>query len=239
MIKYSSLITFIIVIASIMTLNAQVQVKKRSIEPFQWARLKFKLTVRANDQWDVHPWADELLLDMLEKYTSLNVDKNWHVVSLSKLDEMMKFPLIFMTTENKFSFTTKQQYNFKEYIERGGFIYADDCVYDSFGDFFFKDLKQKVEKLFGKKMVRLPDDHEIYNCFYKLKKLPYLQGIDHGGWALFLNGRMALFLTPTDIHCGWASCKLTITNGKGWFPKKNGYDAIKMGINIIVYAMTH
>jgi hypothetical protein len=237
--KITSFSVILFFIVSVYSTALSAQVEKRSVEPFQWARLKFKLTVQANDHWDVHPWADEFLLDMLEKYTSLNVDKNWHVVSLNKLDEMMKFPLIFMTTENKFSFTKKQQANFKEYIERGGFIYADDCVYDVYGDFFFKDLKNKVEKLFNKKMVRLPDDHEIYNCFYKLKKLPYMQGVDHGGWALFLNGRMAVFLTPTDIHCGWASCRNIVKNGSGWFSKKKSYDAIKMGINIIVYAMTH
>jgi hypothetical protein len=66
-----------------------------------------------------------------------------------------------------------------------------------------------------------------------------MQGVDHGGWALFLNGRIAIFLTPTDIHCGWASCRNIVKNGSSWFSKKNSYDAIKMGINIIVYAMTH
>ncbi|NOY75317.1 MAG: DUF4159 domain-containing protein [Kiritimatiellaeota bacterium] len=213
--------------------------KRDDMEPFHWARLKFTLTEKALDEWNVYPWADELLLDMLQKYTSLNVDRDWHVASLDKLEEMVQYPFIFMTSENKFNFAGVKRRNFKEYLERGGFIYADDCVIGRTGDKFFLDLREKVERLFGKKMVRLPNDHQIYRSFYKLDGLPYPQGKNHGGWALFLNGRMALFSTPTDIHCGWASLKLSMEGGNGWFPKKMNYDSIKMGINIVVYAMTH
>jgi hypothetical protein len=213
--------------------------KRNSLEPFHWARLKFKLTEKAADKWDVHPWGDEFFLDMVQKYTSLNVDRTWYVGELNNLKQMQQYPFLFMTSENKFEFTPLQQKNFKEYLERGGFIYCDDCVVERTGDFFFQDVKTKVEKLFNTKMVRLPDNHEIYNSFYKLKGLPFPQGRNHGAYALFLKGRMALLLTPTDIHCGWCSLKLQMQHQEGWFDKKIGYDSIKMGINILVYALTH
>lgn len=213
--------------------------KRDDMEPFHWARLQFKQSNKVNDEWNFYPWADKHLLDMLHKYTNLNIDRNWHVASLNKLDEMIQYPFIFMNSENKIQFTTQQQNNFKEYLARGGFIFADDCVVKRRKDYFFVDIREKVEALFGQKMVKLSNDHEIYNCFYKLNGLPHLQGVNHGGWALFLNGRMALFLSPSDQHCGWASSKLSLSGKNGWFSKKKEYDSIKMGINVIVYAFTH
>ena len=225
--------------ASASPLMAIARDKRDDYEPFHWARLKFKLLKQAPDRWDTHPWGDEFFLGMLHKYTSLNVDREWHVASLDNLDEMVQYPFLFMTSEQQFEFTDRQRKNFKEYLDRGGFIYADDCVIDRTGDFFFQDFRKKIEDLFGEKMVRLPDDHDIYKCCYKLKGLPFLQGKNHGGWALFRNGRMSVFLTPTDIHCGWCSLKLQLSGEEGWFPKKNGYDSVKMGTNILVYALTH
>lgn len=215
--------------------------KRDDMEPFHWARLRFKQSMRARDEWNAHPWADEHLLNALHKYTNLNVDRTWHVASLDNLKEMSQYPFIFMTSENKFEFTASQQANFKEYLNRGGFIFADDCVVGRTKDYFFIDIREKLEALFGQKMVKLPNDHEIYRCFYKLNGLPHMQGTPHGGWALFINGRMAVFLSPSDIHCGWESQRISglRRNRRGWFSKDKENDAIKMGINIIVYALTH
>jgi hypothetical protein len=213
--------------------------KRGGMEPFHWARLKFELTKDAPDKWNAHPWGDEFFLDRLQEYTNLNVDRTWYVAPLDNLDEMIKYPFIFMTAEEEFGFSELQRKNFAEYLNRGGFIFADDCVSPGGGDFFFADMKKKVEDLFGQKMVKLPDDHEIYRCFFKLNGLPHVQGKSHGGWALFLNGRMAVFLNAGDLHCGWCSFKLRKTNGKSWFTEEKELNSVKMGINILTYAITH
>jgi len=36
--------------------------------------------------------------------------------------------------------------------------------------------------------------------------------------------------TPGDLHCGWV-CQ--------WFTPEMNMDAIKMGINIVIYALSH
>jgi len=221
--------------------------KRDFTEPFHWARVKFKVTDRVHDLWDVGSYGDQMFLDMLHKYSKLNVDRSMHVASLDHIDEMVKYPFLFMTAEGDFVFNTKHQNNFVEYLQRGGFIFADDCVYggkDLSNDLFFSAMKSKVEELFGKKMVKLPNDHEIFRCYYKLNGLPYMQGVKHGAHALFLNGRMALFLSPNDMHCGWRSLSRMLRGEKGWFGKtrevqlKNNYNALKMGINILSYSMT-
>jgi len=199
-------------------------------EPFHWARVKFDVVEDGPcDRWNTHPWGDFNLLDSLQKMTRLNIDPAWHVAPLDKMEELQKYPFLFMTTEKIFEFNGNHQENFVEYIKRGGFIFADDCVFDCKYDYFFKDFKKKAESLFGKPMEKLPNNHDIYHCFYDFPNgLPHMQGVNHGGHALFVDGRMAVFLSPSDIHCGWCS----------FFGPQKTSDAIKMGINIVVYAMT-
>jgi len=216
---------------------------REDMEPFHWARLKFKVVEQVPDKWDVHPWGDKFFLEMLHKHTRLNVDRGWNTPSIERLDEMVKYPFLFMTSEGDFEFTKQDQKNFVEYLARGGFIFADDCVFQASnqpgrGDRFFLCAKNKIETLFGEKMTPLPNNHEIYKSYFQLAGLPYLQGVPHPGEALFIDGRMAVFLTSTDIHCGWCSMSLISQGQDKWFSRNKSMDAVKMGINVLVYAMT-
>jgi hypothetical protein len=215
--------------------------KRDHAEPFHWARVKFLTTDKVATVWDVAPEADVYLLQELKQSTGLNIDTTWYVAPLDDLNEMQKYPFLFMTTEGRFEFTPLHQRNMVEYLKRGGFILADDCVFTAGKkDGFFIDLKTKIEQLFGKPMVKLPNDHDIYHSFYDLPNgLPHVQGIEHGGHALFLDGRMAVFLSPSDIHCGWLGKERSTRGLSSWFGDDRCQEAVKMGVNIMMYVMSH
>ncbi len=207
--------------------------------PFHWARVKFDVEKGVPDKWDIHPDGDAYFLKMLKKYTNINVDETWHVANLGNIEEMKDYPFTFMTADGDFNCTEKQLLNLKEYLERGGFLFADDCVHGTSGDRFFKGFKSKIEKTFKTKMVKLPNNHDIYHNFYDLKNgLPHSQGVNHGGYGLYLNNRLSIFLSPSDLHCAWTTMSRNANeNQRLWFPKETCYDALKMGINIVSYAM--
>ena len=215
--------------------------KRNHMEPFHWARVKFTTTDSVKDNWNAWPNADTYFLKQLKKATGLNIDTTWYVAPLEDLDEMSKYPFLFMTSEGRFEFTPLQQRNMVEYLKRGGFLLADDCVYaDGRHDGFFIDFKEKIEHLFNQRMVKLPNEHEIYHSFYDLPNgLPYVQGINHGGYALFIDGRMAIYLSPTDIHCAWKSLELNSRGESGYFSQSVCQGGLKMGINIMMYVMSH
>ena len=76
-------------------------------------------------------------------------------------------------------------------------------------------------------------DHEIYRCYFKFPQgCPMMQGVNHGAWGLFEKGtgRLMALATPGDLHCGWMS--------RYWSPQKNA-EGIKMGINVLMYYLTH
>jgi len=57
--------------------------------------------------------------------------------------------------------------------------------------------------------------------------------LNHGARGLFVRDRLAVFLSSTDLHCGWCD-----RHGTTW--GLVGYrQAIQMGINIVMYALTH
>jgi len=180
------------------------------------------------------------------------------VVTFDEPEEIKKYPFLFMTGENHYKFNSRQKNNLKEYISRGGFLLMDDCVVGSGGDFFYKSSYEILEEVFGTGAVkRIPLQHEIFHNVYDLGDtglpymerqniiflpgmrrpkqvgLPYMHGQNHGARGVFIDDRLAVFLSSTDIHCGWC-------DSHGFeFGKQNYEKAIQMGINIIMYAISH
>lgn len=207
-------------------------------EKFQWVRVKY-MVLGANDSWDSDLNFDMLFLKELEKYTTVKPEDKVNTATLEKIEELTKFPILYMHSESGINFNEIEVKNMKEYCLRGGFIWADDCVLDkSNPDVFFKQFVKTVEtKVFpGKKMELLPMDHEIYHCHFDLPKgLPYIhtKGTTQGALGLSdEKGRLMMLATPTDIHCGWKK-------DPPYFSEKKTLDSYRMATNIVIYALTH
>lgn len=180
------------------------------------------------------------------------------VVTFDEPEELKKYPFLFMTGENQYKFNSRQKGNLRDYILRGGFLLLDDCVVGSGGDFFYKSSFDLLQDVFGSRAVqRIPLQHEVFHNVYDLGStglpymqrqnrmilpgmrrqrqmgLPYMHGQNHGARGVFIGDRLAVFLSSTDIHCGWC-------DSHGFeFGKQNYENAIRMGINIIMYAISH
>lgn len=211
-------------------------------EPFRWARVKFTPKVIRNDPWNAYPEVDIALLEYIKKNTSINVSPTWNWADLKNLNEMTKYPILFITANGEFDPPAADLENLKEYLLRGGFIYADDCVDDFRGDGFFRSFKATIERFFGAKMEKLPNDHELYHCFYDLPDgapNPHRKCVKHGGWGFYLKGRLVVYLTSGDIHCGWKSRLLRKAGRKPWMSEKDEAASFNLGVNILIYALSH
>ena len=199
-------------------------------------RLMFHVKDETGDQWNIYPMADVILRKRLRQLTNINVSDDPVIVRLADLDTACRYPFVFATSEGYFDLPENEERNLKEYLMRGGFVYADDCVVGKTGDRFFKDYLKMINRLFEKErlaMKRVPNDHEIYHCYFDFPDgAPFLQGVNHGGHALFEpgTGRIMTYLTPGDLHCGWLCM---------WCPKEMSEACLKMGINIIIYYLMH
>jgi hypothetical protein len=225
---------------------------------FVFPRLKFSVTDETGDIWNTTPIGDAILRKHLRELTNVNASEEAKVVRLADFDDLCRNPFVFMTSEGHFKLPDAEEKNLREFLERGGFIHADDCVYPSAKhrdipsdivdnivkprergdpndiDRFFRDYVVMINRLFPDNMMRLiPADHEIYHAYYDFTEgCPHMQGVKHGMFGLFEpgTGRIMTVCSPGDLHCGW--CDM-------YWPHEKNLQAIKMGINIIIYFLSH
>lgn len=224
---------------------------------FLMPRVKFACDQRVVDVWSVHPGGDRNLLEEFSQVVRCKVkipegcycekpyfgeERHFNaVVDLTDPEEVAKYPFLFMTAEGHFTLTRQQEANLKQYCQQGGFIFMDDCIYGVGGDYFYQSAYKMLERVFGRgSVVRIPKTHEVFKNVYDLSAigLPYVSGKNHGARGVFVGDRLALFLSSTDIHCGW-----TDRTGK-WYSRNDSTphaykEAIQLGINLIMYSLSH
>lgn len=208
-----------------------------------WSRVCFTCDrdgVEDNDDWNVHPNGDLNLMDSIRDQASVNVAKKWNVADVTQLDSMVAFPFLFMHAELPPALDATARKNLREYLLRGGFLFAEDCVigkdrkpHGAGRDLFFQRMAVELPGIVPEaKFEKLPKDHPVFHSFYHMPDgLPHMQGEPWGLHALTLNGRVLALLSPSDNHCAW-------TNGDTWFGPEKRIQAMRMGTNIYIYAMT-
>jgi hypothetical protein len=227
--------------ASLLGLDAVVHAADALSGPrVPWGRLKYVGENNDQEDWHVHPQGDLNLIDSIRGQTTVNVDKKWNVADIANLDSMIQYPFLFMHGEDEPQLDANASNNLREYLMRGGFLFAEDCVngYGHHGsnrnnDFFFRSMFAQLPALLpGSTIARLPNEHPVFHCFHQFPNgNPHMQGTPHGLHGLTYNGRVVAMLSPSDLHCGWV-------DGDAWFGAGMTRQALEMGTNIYLYAMT-
>ncbi len=207
--------------------------------PSSWARLQFYCQGNDPDDWAALPSGDQNLISAICDQTTANVSRRWNVADVGKLDTMTPFPFIFMHANTAPQLSETDRANVREYLLRGGFLYAEDCVQNPYvsglQDAFFRRMAEtEFPRIFPEaRLERLPNDHPIFTCFHRFKDgLPHMQGAAHGLHGITHRGRLVALLSSSDLHCGWSD------GGVQYFGRPKKVQALQMGVNIYLYAMT-
>jgi len=177
-------------------------------------------------------------LRRLGQQTSTRVETSPESVSFrdEDRDRLFEYPILFMTSNNRAVLSDDEVANMREYLLRGGFLIADDCVRE--GTYsrtqtptFTRGFIEVMERVFPEhRFTVIPHDHPIYHCVHDFPDgLPQMH--PSGKWeglGLFDGDRLMVLLSPNDFCCGWQ------LSGGQWTR-----DAYRMGINAFVYALTH
>ena len=201
---------------------------------FFFPRLQFQCTEEVPDKWDVHPIGDQKIREAIKKLTNINILTDPVVVNLDRLEEMCQYPFVFMTSEGHFKLSERNIATLREYLLRGGFLFADDCVLLGQGDRFFQSFLSEMKRAFPENPMRpVPNTHELLTCFFKLPGVPHTQGVRHPAMGLFEKGtdRLMCIATSGDIHCGWV--------GFSNLSRDECRRSVEFGVNVVVYCLTH
>jgi len=195
---------------------------------FTIARLKYG----GGGDWYGNQSSISNLLEYIQKNTDIDVNLQEARVEISD-DALFSYPYIYMTGHGNVRFTDPEVERLRKYLTNGGFLHADD----NYGMDTY--LRREMKKVFpDKEWVELPFNHEIYHSHFDFPNgIPKIHEHDGGpghGLALFHEGRMVVFYSfNTDLGDGWEDPD--VHND----PPEVREAALKMGVNIVVYVLTH
>ena len=148
-------------------------------------------------------------------------------------EELFSYPYLYMTGHGNVSLSEAEVIRLRQYLENGGFLHADD----NYG--MDESFRREMRKLFPRKeFVELPPGHGIFRSHFELPGgLPKIH--EHDGnrpqaLAMFEGSRIALLYTfESDLGDGWEDADV---HGD---PGEKREAALRMGTNIVVWALTH
>lgn len=197
------------------------------------------------DFWMVdYPSAERYFLKGLESWTSINVAEP---VALSLLDsEFFRYPFAYIVEVGYMTLSQQEAESLREWLMRGGFLMVDDFH----GPFEWQHFVKQMNKVFpDRAIVDIPIEHSIFHCFYDFDEVVQIPGL--GSW---LRGNthekggihqrtMGIFDEQERLMV------LVIRNmdmGDAWehtydprYPTQYAIEAYKLGINFVIYALTH
>ncbi|MEO0095820.1 MAG: DUF4159 domain-containing protein [candidate division WOR-3 bacterium] len=194
---------------------------------FTIARLKYG----GGGDWYCDPSSLPNLLKAINERTTIRAAPKEVVIELTNPD-LFKYPYLYMTGHGTVRFIEEEIKILRNYLINGGFLHADDCYgMDS-------SFRKEMAKVFpDSPLIELPFDHPIYHSFYDFPEgLPKIHEHDNKppqGFGIFYNNRLVVFYSyETDLGDGWEDPD--VHND----PPEKREQALRMGINIIVYALT-
>jgi len=225
------ILLYVFVTITILTdkLPAQISGENKLTSSFKIVRLKYS----GGGDWYNDPSAEVNMMDYLKKNSSIDVEEpKFSYVDISS-DEIFNYPFILITGHGNINFSDSEVKRLRTYLERGGFLYADD-------DYGMNDaFKREMKKVFpDQELKELPFDHKIYTSHFSfpdgLPKTHEHDGKPPQGFGYFTEGRLCVFYTyETNISDGWADPR------EHDDPPEKREEAFKMGTNIIVYALNN
>lgn len=157
-----------------------------------------KLRYGPNDDWNNDPG------DVQNLTSTVSADwrhlLTWQIVDSKKatVADLLRAPILFISGHHAPEFTAAEKKNLRDYIERGGSVFAEACCGKA-------DFDQRFKKLMAEMFPDKPDelrplagDHPIWRSRHRLtpEACP-LQSIEHGG-------RTVVVYSPNDLSCYWS-----------------------------------
>ena len=181
--------------------------------------------------WYANPSSLPNLLAAVRNGTALNIAQREQVVRLTD-PALWDVPFLHMTGHGNMRLTDEEVRILRRYLENGGFLHADD----NYG--MDESFRREIARVFpDRPLVEVPLDHPVYRIVYPfpqgLPKIHEHDGLPAQGFGIFIDGRLAVFYSyQSDLGDGWEDPDVHDD------PAAVREAALKMGVNLFVYAVT-
>jgi len=190
-----------------------------------------RLQYEGGGDWYANPSSIPNLLKAINERTSLKVEPTEARVSL-KDDRLWDHPFLHVTGHGVIKFSDAEVLRLREYLTRGGFLHVDD----NYG--LDESFRREIARVFpDRPLVDVPLTHPVYHIVYDfpegLPKVHEHDGKPARGFGIFIGNRLAVFYSyESDLGNGWED------PGTYSDPPALHEAALRMGVNLFVYAVT-
>ena len=152
--------------------------------------------------------------------------------------ELTRFPLAYLSEPGMWFPSQSEVEGLRNYLLKGGFLIADD--FNGRDWLNFDDQMKKV--IPGAEFVVLDESHEIFDSFFRIESLKSLASPTFRVVPQYLGlfedndptKRLVVIANyNNDIGEYWEFSDV------GWYPIDLSNEAYKLGVNYVIYAMTH
>jgi hypothetical protein len=199
------------------------------------------------ESWSVDfPKADRQFLIGLRRLTNIDAYEMENPVRLDD-PNLRNFPFLYMLEVGYMSMTDEEVAGLREFLLAGGFLLVDDF----WGTLEWWNFEEEMKRVLPEhRIVDIPVDHPLMSVFYDIDELVQVPNVGQGrsggptwerdGYRPALRGvydekgrLMVAINWNTDLGDAWEWAE------DPFYPLRFSNFAYQMGVNSIVYAMSH
>jgi hypothetical protein len=219
-------------------------------EPKEWtfARLAYDgAGFRRGSSFDVdYPGAEQHFSQAVERLTRIDVHPDGHVISPNS-DDLFDYPWLYAVEVGHWTFDESQAARMREYLLRGGFLMVDDFHGEDEWQIFMEGMRA----IFPDRPIEdIPADDALYSLPYEIGERLQVPGPDYMRSGMLYERYDGVIPHWRGIRDGDGRWMIMISHnidyGEGWeqadtpeYPEPFTRQAYEVGINYLIYSMTH
>ncbi len=188
--------------------------------------------------------SEKNLMEIMNEVSYLGAnDKKFNTLALDD-PEIFKYPLIYIIEVSWWNMTDHEGMALREYLQKGGFVIVDDFKAEGdFGSAGWAPFAENMKRVMPEgRFVDMDTSHPIFHSFFEITSLTNFPQAYNVGQPMFRglyedndpSKRLQMIVNyNTDISQYWE------WSGRGLRPFDETNEAYKLGVNYVVYGMTH
>ena len=206
--------------------------------PVEWWRQRTNEVPWHHD----YPDGDTMLPDALARLTTVyTTPESYQIVDIDGKD-LFKYPFIYLSEPGFLDLLPGDVKNLREYLDRGGFLFVDDFRGNALDNSEMENFVVQLKKLYpDRSLVPLRPDHKIFQSFFETDPTnmlpPYRRPNSGDPQFLGLSDDKDRLMIMVDFNNDLSEYWQTLD--VGLCSIKESGTAVQLGINYVIYAMTH
>lgn len=190
--------------------------------------------------WDHdYPRAEQHLSQIIDELTDLDIRMDGSLILTLDDPELFRYPVAFMWEPGFWNLTDQEAEAFRAYLLKGGFAVFED--FD--GPQQWSNFEAQMRRVLPEgRFVKLDDTHRIFDTFFKINDINAIvhpmSKIKPSYYGVFEDndpGKRLMVVAnfDNDVPEYWE------WSGQGLFPFDASNEAYKLGVNYMIYGLTH